>query len=185
RIRATGDVGITLADISIRAAQPEDIDAIWEIFQVHLAAGETYPFDAHTPRSVCEDYWLGPNVSSHVAVDPKGRVLGMYRILPNQPGRGAHVANASYMVGQTAQGRGIGFLMGQHSLAEARRLGYLAMQFNYVVSTNQPAVALWRKLGFSVAGTLPKAYLHERLGYVDALVMYQLLSDPETWPGRI
>jgi L-amino acid N-acyltransferase YncA len=173
-----------LADISIRPAQPEDLDEIWDIFQVHLAAGETYPFDAHTPKSVCEEYWLGQNVNSYVAVDQQGHVLGMYRILPNQAGRGAHVANASYMVSDTEQGRGIGFLMGEHSLTEARRLGYLAMQFNFVVSTNQPAVALWRKLGFEVVGTLPKAYLHQRLGYVDALVMYQLLSDPETWPGR-
>jgi L-amino acid N-acyltransferase YncA len=173
-----------LADISIRPAQPEDLDEIWDIFQVHLAAGETYPFDAHTPKSVCEQYWLGQNVNGYVAVDQEGRVLGMYRILPNQAGRGAHVANASYMVSDTEQGRGIGFLMGEHSLAEARRLDYLAMQFNFVVSTNQPAVALWRKLGFEVVGTLPKAYLHERLGYVDALVMYQLLSDPDTWPDR-
>jgi L-amino acid N-acyltransferase YncA len=173
-----------LADISIRPAQPEDLDEIWDIFQVHLAAGETYSFDAHTPKSVCEEYWLGANVNSYVAVDRQGRVLGMYRILPNQAGRGAHVANASYMVSDTEQGRGIGYLMGEHSLVEARRLGYLAMQFNFVVSTNQPAVALWRKLGFEVVGTLPKAYLHQRLGYVDALVMYQLLSDPETWPGR-
>jgi L-amino acid N-acyltransferase YncA len=173
-----------LADISIRPAQPEDLDEIWDIFQVHLAAGETYPFDAHTPKSVCEQYWLGQNLNGYVAVDQEGRVLGMYRILPNQAGRGAHVANASYMVSDTEQGRGIGFLMGEHSLTEARRLGFLAMQFNFVVSTNQPAVALWRKLGFEVVGTLPKAYLHERLGYVDALVMYQLLSDPETWPDR-
>lgn len=177
-------MGITLEDIIIRLAQETDLDAIWDIFHFHLAAGETYPFDAHTPKSACEDYWLGPSVTGFVAVDAAGVVLGMYRILPNQAGRGAHVANASYMVAEAAQGRGLGYLMGQHSLVEARRLGFLAMQFNYVVSTNAPAVALWQKLGFSIVGTLPKAYRHERLGYVDALVMYQLLSDPDTWPGR-
>jgi L-amino acid N-acyltransferase YncA len=167
-----------LEEISIRRAQQEDLDAIWDIFHVHLATGETYSFEAHTPKSVCEEYWLGPNVDSFVAVGQAGRVLGMYRIVPNQPGRGAHVANASYMVSESAQGKGLGYLMGQHSLAEARRLGYLAMQFNYVISTNQPAVELWQKLGFSIVGTLPKAYRHERLGYVDALVMYQLLGEP-------
>jgi L-amino acid N-acyltransferase YncA len=177
-------VETTLEDIIIRPAREADLDAIWDIFHFHLAAGETYPFDAHTPKSACEDYWLGPNVTSFVAVDKAGQVLGMYRILANQAGRGAHVANASYMVADAAQGKGVGYLMGQHSLTEARRLGFLAMQFNFVVSTNTPAVALWQKLGFEIAGTLPKAYRHERLGYVDALVMYQLLSDPETWPGR-
>ena len=173
-----------MEDISIRLAREEDLDAIWEIFHFHLAAGETYSFEAHTPRSACEEYWLGPNVTSFVAQEAGGQVLGMYRILPNQPGRGAHVANASYMVADAAQSKGVGALMGRHSLIEARRLGYLAMQFNYVISTNAPAVALWRKLGFSVAGTLPKAYRHEQLGYVDALVMYQRLSDPATWPGE-
>lgn len=164
--------------MSIRRATEEDLDAIWDIFRAHLETGETYSFEAHTPKSVCDEYWLGPNVDSFVAVDRAGRVLGMYRIVPNQPGRGAHVANASYMVSGAAQGQGIGYLMGRHSLAEARRLGYLAMQFNYVVSTNLPAVALWRKLGFSIVGTLPGAYRHERLGYVDALVMYQKLGEP-------
>ncbi len=176
-------MGIILEDIIVRPARELDLDAIWDIFHFHLAAGETYPFDAHTPKSACEDYWLGPNVTCYVACDRAGRVLGMYRILANQAGRGAHVANASYMVAESAQGRGLGYLMGRHSLVEARRLGFLAMQFNYVVSTNLAAVALWQKLGFSIVGTLPKAYRHERLGYVDALVMYQLLSDPDTWPG--
>jgi L-amino acid N-acyltransferase YncA len=179
-------MGSNLEDIRIRPAQESDLDAIWDIFHFHLTAGETYPFDAHTPKSACEEYWLGPNVTSFVAVDKAGagEVLGMYRIVPNQPGRGAHVANASYMVSREAQGKGIGYLMGKHSLDEARRLDYLAMQFNFVISTNQAAVALWQKLGFDIVGTLPNAYRHERLGYVDALVMYQLLSDPDTWPGE-
>jgi ribosomal protein S18 acetylase RimI-like enzyme len=106
----------------------------------------------------------------------------MYKLGPNQVGRGAHVANASYMVSPAAQGVGVGRLLGEHSLAEARRQGYLAMQFNYVVSTNTAAVKLWKKLGFSIVGTLPKAFRHTRLGYVDAYVMYQLLDDPGNWP---
>jgi ribosomal protein S18 acetylase RimI-like enzyme len=87
------------------------------------------------------------------------------------------------MVSPEAQGVGIGKMLGQHSLDEARRQGYLAMQFNDVVSTNLAAVMLWKKLGFSVVGTLPKAFRHQRLGYVDAYVMYQLLSDPNDWSG--
>jgi L-amino acid N-acyltransferase YncA len=166
-------------DISIRRARQGDRDPVWDIFRAVIAAGETYSFEADTPKSVCDGYWFGPGVDAFVTVDGAGRVLGMYRIVPNQPGRGFHVANASYMVDGAAQGRGIGALMGRHSLAEARRLGYLAMQFNYVVSTNEAAVALWRKLGFSIVGTLPKAYRHGRLGFVDALVMHRLLGEAE------
>jgi ribosomal protein S18 acetylase RimI-like enzyme len=106
----------------------------------------------------------------------------MYKLQPNHVGRGAHVANASYMVSPNAQGVGVGHLLGEHSIGEARRQGYLAMQFNFVVSTNNPAIHLWKRLGFSIVGTLPKAYRHRRLGYVDAYVMYKLLEDPARWP---
>jgi ribosomal protein S18 acetylase RimI-like enzyme len=109
----------------------------------------------------------------------------MYRIVTNQVGRGAHVANASYMVSPLAQGAGIGRLLGEHSLLQARAMGYLAMQFNYVVSTNTAAVKLWKQLGFTIVGTLPKAYRHPRLGFVDAYVMYQLLADLEKLPSAI
>jgi ribosomal protein S18 acetylase RimI-like enzyme len=154
---------------------------MWSIFHAHVAAGETYPFTADTPREAGYQYWLGGG-SAFVAVLGAERVLGMYKLGPNQVGRGTHVANASYMVSPAAQGVGVGRLLGQHSLAEARRQGYLAMQFNYVVSTNSGAVKLWKKLGFSIVGTLPKAFRHPRLGYVDAYVMYQLLEDPGSWP---
>lgn len=155
---------------------------MWNIFRAHVAAGETWPFTSDTGREAACQYWLGGGASTFVAVLGGARVLGMYKLGPNQAGRGAHVANAAYMVSPAAQGVGVGRLMGEHSLAEARRQGYLAMQFNYVVSTNTAAVKLWKKLGFSIVGTLPKAFRHTRLGYVDAYVMYQLLEDPGSWP---
>lgn len=170
-----------MKDIQIRPATSADFDAMWSIFSAHVAAGETYPFGPETTRETAHAYWLGPNVTARVAVLGE-RVLGMYRVVPNQLGRGHHVANASYMVSPNAQGVGVGRILGQHSLEEARRQGYLAMQFNYVVSTNSAAVMLWKKLGFSIVGTLPKAFRHKRLGYVDAYVMYQLLQDPDHWP---
>ena len=170
-----------MKDIQIRPATSADFDAMWAIFSAHIAAGETYPFGCDTSREAAHAYWLGPNVTARVAV-LGARILGMYRVVPNQLGRGHHVANASYMVSPTAQGVGVGRLLGQDSLDEARRQGYLAMQFNYVVSTNSAAVMLWKKLGFSIVGTLPKAFRHKRLGYVDAYVMYQLLQDPDHWP---
>jgi L-amino acid N-acyltransferase YncA len=172
-------------DIEIRPASPADFDAMWDIFRSHLEAGETYPFPADTTRAAGHEYWLGAASTTFVAVRGGERILGMYRIVANQVGRGAHVANASYMVSQLAQGAGVGRLLGEHSLVEARRLGYLAMQFNYVVSTNTAAVKLWKALGFTIVGTLPKAYRHRRLGYVDAYVMYQLLADLENLPSAI
>jgi len=145
-------------------------------------SGESYVFTTATSREAGHQYWLGSGVRSFVAVSLAGRVLGMYRLVPNQVGRGHHVANASFMVAPSVQGAGIGRMLGEHSLGEARSHGYLAMQFNHVVSTNAPAIGLWKKLGFSIVGTLPKAFRHKRLGYVDAYVMYQLLQDPDQWP---
>lgn len=155
---------------------------MWSIFSTHIAAGDSYPFTTATSREAVHAYWLDTSVSSFVAVSGGGRLLGMYRLLPNQVGRGHHVANASFMVSPSAQGAGVGRLLGEHCLAEARAQGFLAMQFNHVVSTNTAAIRLWKKLGFSIVGTLPKAFRHRRLGYVDAYVMYQLLQDPDHWP---
>lgn len=148
-----------------------------------MEAGDSYPFAPGASRAACADYWFHARAASFVAVSADGAVLGMYKLVPNQMDRGAHVASASYMVSPGQRGAGVGTLLGRHSLAEARRQGYLAMQFNYVVSTNHAAVGLWTKLGFTIIGTVPKAFRHARLGYVDTYVMYQLLADPETWPA--
>ena len=125
----------------------------------------------------------GKDFDSRLAELGAERLLGMYKLVANQPGHGSHVANASFMVDPAAQGVGVGRLMGVHCMEEARRAGYLAMQFNFVVSTNLAAVTLWKKLGFTVVATLPLAYRHAQLGYVDAYVMYQLLTDPMQWPA--
>lgn len=172
-------------DIRIRPATDDDFNAMWTIFQAHVAEGETYAHGMATCREDAYDYWFAPAATPFVAVREQAagkRVLGMYKLQPNQVGRGAHVANASYMVSPNARGAGIGHLLGEHSIGEARRLGYLAMQFNYVISTNSAAIHLWKRLGFAIVGTLPKAYRHRRLGYVDAYVMYKLLDDPAAWP---
>ncbi|MFK3740014.1 GNAT family N-acetyltransferase [Massilia sp. TN1-12] len=168
-------------DIQIRPATEEDFHAMYGIFQTHVAAGETFPHGPDMDREASYDYWFGAPATTFVAVKGRERVLGMYKLVPNQLGRGSHVASASYMVSPNAQGVGIGHLLAEHSLGEARRRGYLAMQFNYVVSTNTAAIHLWKRLGFSIVGTLPKAYRHRRLGYVDAYVMYKLLEDPARW----
>src|SRR4051794_39027645 len=161
--------------MEIRRAEETDFEAMWPIFRAVVATGTTYVFDPDTSREDAFDYWLGDGVRSWVAEDG-GRVVGMYKIVPNQRDLGSHVANASFMVDPGFSGRGAGREMGLHCLREAREAGFLAMQFNFVVSTNEAAVALWQKLGFAIVGTLPKAFRHRELGYVDAYVMYRFLD---------
>ena len=149
---------------------------MWSIFREIISREDTYVFPPDTPRAEAFAYWLGPGVASHVVEDEE-RIVGMYKVVPNRPGLGSHVANASFMVAPAYSGRGAGRQMGLHCLREARRSGFRAMQFNLVVSTNLPAVALWRSLGFAVVGTLPGAFRHKDLGYVDAYVMFRSLED--------
>lgn len=158
----------------IRPATAADGPAIWRIFQAVVAPGDTYSFDETTTEADAVKYFLGPGITSFVAEDA-GLVVGMYKLIPNRIGRGSHVSNASFMVEPAARGRGVGRALGEHCLNEARRQGYAAMQFNFVVSTNTAGVALWKKLGFDIIGTLPKAFSHAALGRVDAYVMHRFL----------
>ncbi|HEY1123296.1 MAG TPA: GNAT family N-acetyltransferase [Haloferula sp.] len=160
--------------IRIIPATEEHTESVWQIFREVIAAGDAYVFDADTTRDTFLAYWFAAH--AYVAIEGD-QVLGSYIVKANQPGRGSHVANASYMVASAARGKGIGGLMCEHSLREAKALGFRSMQFNIVVSTNTTAVALWQKLGFVIAGTLPGAFRHETLGYVDALVMFRDLAD--------
>lgn len=160
--------------ITIRRAAASDAAAIWKIFKAVVEPGDTYSFDADTTEREAVAYFIGPGITSFVA-EEDGRVVGMYKLIPNRIGRGSHVSNASFMVDPAAHGKGIGRLLGEHCLAEAKRQGYEAMQFNFVVSTNAAGVALWKKLGFEIVGTLPKAFEHATLGRVDAYVMHRFL----------
>lgn len=164
---------------------------MWRIFRAVIAGGDTYVFAPDTSRDVAIDYFMGPfdsarspgdrslaqgrpDISSWVA-EIDGQVMGMYKLIANRRDLGSHVANASFMVDPAAQGKGVGRAMGEHCLAQAKQAGYQAMQFNLVVSTNTAGVALWKKLGFAIVGTLPKAFNHARLGLVDAYVMHRFL----------
>jgi ribosomal protein S18 acetylase RimI-like enzyme len=119
-------------------------------------------------------YWLSPDHAVFVA-EEDGEVLGTYYLRANQKGGGAHVGNCGYMTAVRASGRGVATAMCAHSLEYARAHGFRAMQFNFVVSSNLPAIHLWQKFRFATVGRLPDAFLHPRLGYVDALVMYRAL----------
>lgn len=159
--------------MEIRTATPGDFQAMWAIFQGALASGDTLPFAGTFDAGTFQSHWFGSQ-TPHVAV-LVDQVVGMYRMGPNYPDLGAHVASATYVVDARAQGRGVGRALVEHSLERARAEGFLAMQFNYVVSTNGPAVALYRKLGFDVVGTLPKAFRHGQLGLIDVFVMHRFL----------
>jgi L-amino acid N-acyltransferase YncA len=158
----------------IRTATREDDDAIWEILEPVLRAGETYTLPQEMSRNDALAYWLSPEHEVFVA-ENEGAILGTYYLQANQRGGGDHVANCGYMTAQQAAGRGVARAMCLHSLDVARQRGFQAMQFNFVVSTNERAVHLWTSLGFATVGRLPGAFLHSTLGYVDALVMYRAL----------
>lgn len=153
-----------------------DFEAMWPIFKAVVATGTTYVFAPDTSRDDAFAYWFGPGTLSYVGED-EDRIVAMYKLVANHRDLGSHVANASFMVDPLHGGKGVGRALGLHCLREARRAGFQAMQFNLVVSTNEAAVALWQKLGFSIVGTLPKVFRHRERGYVDAYVMHRFLDD--------
>jgi L-amino acid N-acyltransferase YncA len=162
--------------MKIRAAAEADRAAIWKIFHEVVAAGDTYAIDPDISREEALAYWFSADTRTYVAYSTVG-VVGTYILRPNQSSGGSHVANAAFMVAPEARSQGIGRAMGEHCLSEARRLGFRAMQFNFVVSTNESAVRLWQQLGFKIVGTLPGAFCHPKNGYVDVHIMYcSLLS---------
>jgi len=158
----------------IRPATSADQDAIWAIIQPILIAAETFAMPGDWSREQALAYWFAPAHSVFVA-EQDGAVLGSYYLRANQQGGGDHVSNCGYMVSGEATGRGVARAMCAHSLEYARSKGFRAMQFNIVVASNVRAVALWQGMGFAILATLPSAFRHPSLGYVDAYVMHQTL----------
>jgi ribosomal protein S18 acetylase RimI-like enzyme len=152
----------------------DDGDAIWAILEPILREGEAYALPRDWSRHEALAYWHAPDHAVFVAQEAS-EVVGTYYLRPNQRGGGAHVANCGYATLARARGCGVAGAMCTHSLELARRRGFTAMQFNFVVATNEGAVALWKRLGFDVVGRLPRAFRHPAHGLVDALVMYRAL----------
>lgn len=158
--------------VEIRGATDADWPLVWPFFAAIVAAGETYAYPEDVTPETGRALWMeAPPARTVVAVDG-GTVLGSAKMGPNRPGRGAHVATASFMVDPAHGGRGVGRALGRYAVDWARREGYLAMQFNAVVETNTAAVALWQSLGFEVLATVPEAFDHPRHGRVGLHVMY-------------
>lgn len=159
----------------IRKVIPSDATAILDIIMPTIREGETYSLDRDMSEADALAYWTSPEKETFVAED-EGVVLGTYYMRPNQMGGGRHICNCGYMTSASAAGRGVASQMCDHSLQYARERGYRGMQFNFVVSTNERAIRLWKRKGFDVVGTLPSAFHSPSAGYVDALVMFQTLT---------
>jgi ribosomal protein S18 acetylase RimI-like enzyme len=159
---------------TIRSAAAADDDAIWRILEPTFRAGETYPIARDISRADALAYWRSAGNDVFVA-DDGGSIVGTYYLRANQRGGGAHVCNCGYMTAQNTFGRGVARAMCAHSLEHAKARGFAAMQFNFVVASNERAVKLWQSCGFKIVGTLPGAFNHPRLGLVDALVMIRTL----------
>jgi len=159
----------------IREITPDEFSLVWPIFQEVVAGGDVF---AQTPETTFDEamrFWTAAPTRAFVA-ERGGGVVGSYMLRPNQPGRGDHVANAGYIVSTAARNQGIARTLCEHSLKTATEAGFLAMQFNFVVATNENAVHLWTSCGFETVGRLPGAFRHARLGEVDVLVMYRRLE---------
>ena len=160
--------------MEVRTYRKEDVPQIWKIFQKVVSTGDTYVFPTDSSYEVFEENWLKYNP---VVASEGDKILGTYIIKKNQIGLGSHIGNGSYMVDPGCHGRGVGKKLGIHSLKYAWDKGFKGLQFNLVVSTNEPAIKLWEKIGFKIIGTTPGAFMHKSLGYVDAHIMFRDLSD--------
>lgn len=169
---------VTNGPLRMRTATAQDWPAIWPIWHRVVAAGDTYVWDPDTGPDAARALWMVPPpgaVFVAETVGPAPEVVATAQLKPAQPGLGDHVANAGFMVDPDRGGLGIGRRLAEHVLDEARRRGYRAMQFNAVVEVNSRAVGLWRRLGFDVVGTVPRAFRHPTDGEVGLLVMYREL----------
>ena len=162
--------------MEIRNYRESDWCQVWPIIETVFRAGETYAFPPGITEQEAHKAWIETPQETYVATKGDGEILGTYYIKPNQPGLGSHVCNCGYIVSEGARGKGLASKMCEHSQQVAVDLGFRAMQYNLVVSTNAGAIRLWQKHGFQIIGNLPKAFKSKSAGYVDALVMYKELK---------
>ena len=161
---------------SISPATDADWSGIWDIFRNVISHGDTYTYAPDMTAEQAKGIWVLNSCRGFV-VKHGNAIVGTFTIRHNKPGFGDHVANAGYMVHKDYRGRGVAQAMCSYSLREAKKLGYTAMQFNFVVASNEAAVKLWQKMGFKIIGTVPKAFRHSKLGLTDVHIMYRSLDD--------
>lgn len=173
-------------ELTIRELVPAEFGLVWPVFHAVVAAGDTYAFDPATTIDAARRLMTTPPARTFVATRGD-TVVGCYLLRPAQGGLGDHVANAGYMVAPEARRQGIAQRLCEHSLVVAREAGFLAMQFSFVVATNETAVRLWQRCGFAIVGRVPAAFRHARLGLVDILIMHRFLDGvaPEELANRV
>jgi len=159
--------------IEMRPANPDDADALWDMLEPVIRAGETYTFPRDMPREAAMTYWQADAHEVFMAFDDAP--LGTYIIRENNPGGGSHVCNCAFITSAAAQGKGVARAMLDHALNRARERGFRAMQFNFVIASNARAVALWQANDFEIVGRLPEVFNHPTEGFVDAFVMHRKL----------
>jgi len=164
-------IRIMTNELTIRPAEDQDTGAIWAMLEPVFRAGDTYAIDPNISQEAALAYWLG----EHAYVAEDDAIRGTFYIRDNQKGGGAHVCNSGFITARGAEGKGVAGAMLSHSLTEARRLGYSAMQFNFVLESNTRAVAIWRRKGFAQIGRQPRAFQMPDNSYVDALIFHKFL----------
>jgi ribosomal protein S18 acetylase RimI-like enzyme len=163
--------------MQIRPFVDEDWTGVWTILQPIFRAGETYGYALDISEQEARRKWTGPpNEVFVVAEATTGNLVATYYLKPNYDGPGAHVCNCGYAVSAAMRNKGAASLMCEHSQLRALHRGFRGMQFNFVASSNEGAVRLWRRLGFEIVGRLPGAFRHPELGFVDAYVMFKTLG---------
>jgi len=160
--------------LDIRPANAADKPAIWQIIKAVIAGGDTYVFAPDASEDEMMAFWFTSDKYNYVA-EIDGEIVACFWLRANNPGLGKHVGNAAYMVSPTAHGKGFGKQIALWSLDEARRLGFTAMQFNFVVKSNKYAVKLWQDVGFEIIGEIPDAMIHSKNGPTNAYIMYRKL----------
>lgn len=163
----------------IREAADEDWVGVYPFFTAIVTAGDTYAYPDHLSLDEARPWWMEQPPGRTVVAVEDDIVIGSAKMGPNRPGRGSHVATASFMVDPQQAGRGVGRALGEEALAWARSSGYRSMQFNAVVETNTGAVHLWQALGFRILTTVPEAFNHRAHGLVGLHVMFQSLAANE------
>jgi len=164
------------SELIIRPSTKDDLNDLWDIFRPILERRDAYIYDIEKmDLNRFEQYWFHPDRVGFVA-EIGGEVVGGYTVRPNFVDLASHIANASYIVSPNHQGKGIGRALGEHSIEKAKELGYRGMQFNLVVSTNTPAVKLWKSLGFEIIATVPGGFRHHEKGFIDHYIMFRSLN---------